>query len=98
MKLYRYVGHQRLHIVTKDVISLSISVLLLFRHYISHKITFGAPSSGGVLRSACGAFINSLNATDFQITELLCTLDFGYKKLKAYDMRDLHFIENLKIT
>ena len=57
MKLYRYVDHQRLHIVTKDIISLSISVLLLFRHYISHKITFGAPSSGGVLRSACGAFI-----------------------------------------
>ena len=54
MKLHRYVDHQRLHIVTKDVISLSISVLLLFRHYISHKITFGAPSSGGVL---CGAFI-----------------------------------------
>ena len=57
MKLHRCVDHQRLHIVTKDVISLSISVLLLFRHYISHKITFGAPSSGGVLRSACGAFI-----------------------------------------
>ena len=57
MKLHRYVNHQRLHIVTKDVISLSISVLLLFRHYISHKITFGAPSSGGVLRSACCAFI-----------------------------------------
>ena len=57
MKLHRYVDHQRLHIVTKDVISLSISVLLLFRHYISHKIIFGAPSSGGVLRSACGAFI-----------------------------------------
>ena len=57
MKLHRYVDHQRLHIVTKDVISLSISVLLLFRHYISHKITFGAPSSGGVLHSACGAFI-----------------------------------------
>ena len=57
MKLHRYVDHQRLHIVTKDVISLSISVLLLFRHYISHKITFGAPSSGRVLRSACGAFI-----------------------------------------
>ena len=57
MKLHRYVDHQRLPIVTKDVISLSISVLLLFRHYISHKITFGAPSSGGVLRSACGAFI-----------------------------------------
>ena len=43
--------------MTKDVILLSISVLLLFRHYISHKITFGAPSSGGVLCSACGAFI-----------------------------------------
>ena len=43
--------------MTKDVISLSISVLLLFRHYMSHKITFGAPSSGGVLCSACGAFI-----------------------------------------
>ena len=57
MKLHRYVDHQRLHIVTKDVISLSISVLLLFRHYISHKITFGAPSSGGVLCSACSAFI-----------------------------------------
>ena len=62
MKLYRYVD-QRLHIVTKDVISLSISVLLLFRHYISHKITFGAPSSGGVLRSACGAFIPISTAT-----------------------------------
>ena len=43
--------------MTKDVISLSISVLLLFRHYISHKLTFGAPSSGGVLCTACGAFI-----------------------------------------
>ena len=59
MKLHRYVDHQRLHIVTKDVISLSISVLLLFRHYISHKITFGAPSSGGVFCSACGAFIHT---------------------------------------
>ena len=58
MKLHRYVDHQRLHIVTKDVLSLSISVLLLFRHYMSHKITFGAPSSGGVLCSACGAFIH----------------------------------------
>ena len=57
MKLHRYVDHQRLHIVIKDIISLSISVLLLFRHYISHKITFGAPSSGGVLCSACSAFI-----------------------------------------
>ena len=60
MKLHRYVDHQRIHIVTKDVISLSISVLLLFRHYISHKITFGAPSIGGVLCSACGAFIVKL--------------------------------------
>ena len=59
MKLNRYVDHQRLHIVTKDFISLSISVLLLFRHYLSHKITFDAPSSGGVLCSACGAFIHS---------------------------------------
>ena len=49
-------------IVTKDVISLSISVLLLFRHYISHKITFGAPSSGGVLCSVCGAFISKTEA------------------------------------
>ena len=70
MKLHRYVEQQRLHITTKDCHSylssscficpwliLSISVLLLFRHYISHKITFGAPSSGGVLCSACGAFI-----------------------------------------
>ena len=65
MKLHRYVDHQRLHIVTKDVISLSISVLLLFRHYISHKITFGAPSSGGVLRSACGAFICFFNVLLF---------------------------------
>ena len=67
MKLHRYVDHQRLHIVTKDVISLSISVLLLFRHYISHKITFGAPSSGGVLCSACGAFI--LNSFKLNIEE-----------------------------
>ena len=66
MKLHRYVDHQRLHIVTKDVISLSISVLLLFRHYISHKITFGAPSSGGVFCSACGAFIHAmLSSADF---------------------------------
>ena len=61
MKLHRYVDHQRLHIVTKDVISLSISVLLLFRHYISHKITFGAPSSGGVLCSASRAFISQID-------------------------------------
>ena len=70
MKLHRYVEQQRLHITMKDRHSylssswvicpwliLSIAVLLLFRHYISHKITFGAPSSGGVLCSACGAFI-----------------------------------------
>ena len=58
--------------MTKDVISLSISVLLLFRHYISHKITFGAPSSGGVLRSAWGAFImlaNNMNPDQTAPTE-----------------------------
>ena len=76
MKLHRYVDHQRLHIVTKDVISLSISVLLLFRHYISHKITFGAPSSGGVLRSACGAFILSF------ICENSHNTNFGIKILE----------------
>ena len=72
MKLHRYVDHQRLHIVTKDVISLSISVLLLFRHYISHKITFGAPSSGGVLCSACGAFIWKSQAAHTKI--IVCVL------------------------
>ena len=56
--------------MTKDVISLSISVLLLFRHYISHKITFGAPSSGGVLCSACGAFITGSKSSP-QIMSLL---------------------------
>ena len=78
MKLHRYVDHQRLHIVTKDVISLSISVLLLFRHYISHKITFGAPSSGGVLRSACGAFI-LLYRTYFVGCNIPYTFYFGVK-------------------
>ena len=71
MILHRYVDHQRLHIVTKDVISLSISVLLLFRHYISHKITFGAPSSGGVLRSACGAFILQTVMTQMKCHRML---------------------------
>ena len=60
MKLHRYVEQQRLHITTKDRHSylssswvicpwliLSISVLLLFRHNISHKITFGAPAVAG---------------------------------------------------
>ena len=66
--------------MTKDVISLSISVLLLFRHYISHIITFGAPSSGGVLCSACGAFIadnktnhKSLDGFEFQQDSSLTT-------------------------
>ena len=77
MKLHRYDDYQRLHIVTKDVISLSISVLLLFRHYISHKITFGAPSSGGVLRSACGAFINGVTAL-FRIGKMVSGLLFLY--------------------
>ena len=77
MKLHRYVDHQRLHIVTKDVISLSISVLLLFRHYISHKITFGAPSSGGVLRSACGAFILYKNIPFLNIRGIFQKLAMG---------------------
>ena len=33
--------------MTKDVISLSISVLLLFRHYISHKIILVPPAVAG---------------------------------------------------
>ena len=84
MKLHRYVDHQRLHIVTKDVISLSISVLLLFRHYISHKITFGAPSSGGVLRSACGAFICN-NITLSFILFLFSAILACYKLWKSID-------------
>ena len=81
MKLHRYVDHQRLHIVTKDVISLSISVLLLFRHYISHKITFGAPSSGGVFCSACGAFIGKYLVT--RNRNSICIVEFAF--LYAYD-------------
>ena len=86
MKLHRYVDHQRLHIVTKDVISLSISVLLLFRHYISHKITFGAPSSGGVLRSACGAFISLVTSQIFDIKNSYQYIDAtkGQLILKKY--------------
>ena len=80
MKLHRYVDHQRLHIVTKDVISLSISVLLLFRHYISHKITFGAPSSVGVLRSACGAFI----------VDILQVLKFEFQKIRILETLNFH--------
>ena len=71
--------------MTKDVISLSISVLLLFKHYISHKITFGAPSSGGVLCSACGAFINSnkLSKVRQVSNEILVLNNFWYQ----YHMR-----------
>ena len=87
MKLHRYVDHQRLHIVTKDVISLSISVLLLFRHYISHKITFGAPSSGGVLRSACGAFIIPLRRSEIFVRILFLRISFKdiFATLKIHD-------------
>ena len=60
--------------MTKDVISLSISVLLLFRHYISHKITFGAPSSGGVLCSACGAFIVTIATVKVELIPDFYTL------------------------
>ena len=80
MKLHRYVDHQRLHIVTKDVISLSISVLLLFRHYISHKITFGAPSSVGVLCSSCGAFIvrhQKTGQTQIRCRKMRCLIRFS---------------------
>ena len=80
MKLHRYVDHQRLHIVTKDVISLSISVLLLFRHYISHKITFGAPSSGGVLCSACGAFICSRGGQNSPLMHITLSLEYCKKE------------------
>ena len=88
MKLYRYVDHQRLHIVTKDVISLSISVLLLFRHYISHKITFGAPSSGGVLRSACGALIFIRFHKRIASSNSRLILDLGFVKQLITQMAD----------
>ena len=107
MKLHRYVDHQRLHIVTKDVISLSISVLLLFRHYISHKITFGAPSSGGVLRSACGAFIKisedmkntsgrpSRGASGMKYKELIQVLRFNDNNNRLYLKRVAHLVTKL---
>ena len=81
MKLHRYVEHQRLHIVTEDVISLSISVLLLFRHYISHKITFGAPSSGGVLCSVAVLLFSILELKFHDILELKFHDRLGMKKL-----------------
>ena len=84
MKLHRYVDHQRLHIVTKDVISLSISVLLLFRHYISHKKTFGAPSSGGVLCSACGAFIQHSLLNNFSLKKIGCNTVMNCNTLHSW--------------
>ena len=69
--------------MTKDVISLSISVLLLFRHYIFHKITFGAPSSGGVLCSACGAFISFCNS--FSYDSFLISIRFSVKVIRKND-------------
>ena len=92
MKLHRYVDHQMLHIVTKDVISLSILVLLLFRHYISHKITFGAPSSGGVLRSACGAFIW------FSETKQSFENGFGFPNDQKYPRYPLVFKLNVTLA
>ena len=73
--------------MTKDVISLSILVLLLFRHFISHKITFGAPSSGGVLCSACGAFICSENVVYF-----LCLLHQCSTALQTYLITEVNTI------
>ena len=73
--------------MTKDVISLSISVLLLFRHYISHKITFGAPSSGGVLCSACGAFIELYNTFCQALDEIkevraaFCDISYAFDRV-----------------
>ena len=103
MKLHRYVDHQRLHIVTKDVISLSISVLLLFRHYISHKITFGAPSSGGVLRSACSAFIRIIMSRAYLILlkvgipNLVCGCHFGSYHFRVTLTSDLVCRISLKL-
>ena len=105
MKLHRYVDHQRLHIVTKDVISLSISVLLLFRHYISHKITFGAPSSGGVLCSACGAFILCLRRNQCQCYQrgmiilyyVICEMYAGCPSFRGINISRLQRI-NLGMT
>ena len=105
MKLHRYVDHQRLHIVTKDVISLSISVLLLFRHYISQKITFGAPSSGGVFCSACGAFINQAFYTPWPPigpgSETLgfdqaLVSSFCYKNTSETSFRDIEYVLALR--
>ena len=73
--------------MTNDVISLSISVLLLFRHYISHKITFGAPSSGGVLCSACGAFIFLVN-TKYMSSRELKTSKFSFV-LRTHENSDV---------
>ena len=98
MKLYRYVDHQRLHIVTKDVISLSISVLLLFRHYISHKITFGSPSSGGVLCSACGAFIADCSevCSGIVILGLVLSLVFTQKS-RTTDLNHIHWTDQVSL-
>ena len=81
--------------MTKDVISLSISVLLLFKHYISHKITFGAPSSGGVLCSACGAFIPFVKTSGyhlkvyvFKLNQIhICQTTIVEKDLRRYYVR-----------
>ena len=81
--------------MTKDVISLSISVLLLFRHYISHKITFGAPSSGGVLCSACGAFICIKNADDKESKQTFL-LGNEFKARNFFICRYFSFYDQLK--
>ena len=81
--------------MTKDVISLSISVLLLFRHYISHKITFGAPSSGGVLCSACGAFI--LIKMKYILKNCLFTADI-HRKSDIFILKAMHDLFQLRVA
>ena len=97
MELHRYVDHQKLHIVTKDIISLSISVLLLFRHYISHKITFCAPSSGGVLCSACGAFIDlfSVYLKTIDHLSLKLLIFVGILQVLRFDLKKFRILEIL---
>ena len=76
MKLHIYVDHQRLHIVTKDVISLSISVLLLFRHYISHKITL-VPSAVAGYYAVLAVLLLRLEDVTITCKRMRCSLSIG---------------------
>ena len=86
--------------MTKDVISLSISVLLLFRHYISHKIIFGAPISGGVLCSACGAFITLRTVYVFCIRYKFYVISSNayssvVRMTQVFDLEKMFYFENV---